>query len=435
MLFPSNTPGGGYVDPNARPDLTAQGNGTSTPYTSADGSAGMQAPINAFTVGGTVQLTSRAYYTSLAGGVLINKAGVAIIGNALGFNDDPNGEHEGSVGTKYKFAATGYRMGINGGIRNGGNEVARQYLWGSNQTDDTSNAILVEGRLDQPHFVDLNISNVKYGLRVTSGGNLDTPYFHRFNVLNASYGVYDNSNLPSFFGHLTDGCLSDLAQQAVALLNPTTQQFTITGQTLVRAGRAGKTSAVRLAGRGHIFAHNVVRDSGWTFPTDNPYRASSRAASVNGVEVPGNDCQVSTNQINSTATGVGVLVTGNRNRITNNSFSGALGDNNNGLAEAFTQEKYFSSNVWDIVIGTGAQDNVVEQTGLFTIQDNGIRTVINGMSKNAGDPNAPGDSAAGNFWGFIANKPEGLRLYDTVNDVLYEYRSVYPNGRLIIVTD
>ncbi len=86
--------------------------------------------------------------------------------------------------------------------------------------------------------------------------------------------------------------------------------------------------------------------------------------------------------------------------------TGIVLEGNNGNEDALIRNVNGS-----ITIDTNCEDTVLENTDQTTITDNGIRTVIDGISENSGDPNVEGQ------WN--GNARPGVIVEDTQNDELY----------------
>lgn len=401
--------GSGTVRPE---NFGSSGAGTeAAPFINVDGSGGIKSMVDSFTRGGRVPLSSSRYDVTV--NIPITEHSVCVEGDVSGFNTDPNGESEGINGAKLHCSSDGFRIG-NGAHRIGGIEVKNFYLWGSGNTNNQSGVVVVSSGIDQPRFIDLNISHFERAIYIESG-NIDTAYIDRVNILNSGNG-FVSAGGPCYFLHIRNGCFSDIEHHGIFLNSNSTgdESVTIEGMTLVRCARTDRDAtdaAVRLAsGSRHLVTNCVIRETG-RVSLNEP--ASNTSADGVIIEVDG--VTISNCQIYSNTVGAAIRAKSSNAHIINNHFR----------ESDVSSVAGYKKNMVDIIVENTATDTIIEQKGKFTIQDTGTRTVINNTSKNAGDPDTTGQ------WVGVA-KSDGLRIFDTVNGVLYEYADHYPNNRVTI---
>lgn len=255
------------------------GSGTeASPYVSADNTGGFGAVITALTAGrgGRISVPPAAF--TISSPVTITQDAVAIVGDAAGFNEDPNGEHEGICGTKIICAAepaafvTGKHAARPGGDERPGNSrFTDLYFWGG---DKTHNAIKVVGA-DQAQILDCNFG----GLNAAVIGANDAMRWRGGTVLGCTYGWKSDIGgawtvFPSFSGI----CFADLDKQALAFYYSATEAInkyaSVIGNIFVRccktAGEPNDRAAVLLntfraiVSNNHILStSNATAGEGW----------------------------------------------------------------------------------------------------------------------------------------------------------------------------
>ena len=141
-----------------------------------------------------------------------------------------------------------------------------------------------------------------------------------------------------------------------------------------------------------LVLNNVFQDAGVCLTGDGVC-SSSNPATVDQMVIAGSRNTISGNEIAETTyasgeCGIEILSGADGNIISGNSFY------NNGT---------------DICVAAGATDTRIDQPGVIVL-DSGTRTVINGVSTNAGDPNTTGN------WNGVA-KWAGLIINDTTDGV------------------
>lgn len=318
----------------------------------------------------------------------------------------------------------------NYGSRRGGVVVESLYCWSNDGYAATFACFRILSGLDQFRPSKLNISNFGYGFRIAGNeGGLDTAIID-VNILNAGCGYYNDGASGSYYNTVR-GCWSDLEWSAWASNNRLLQGFVLEGMILTRTNRvddsnpANKKAAVYMQGRNHKLNNLHISETGRNYIT------GSQVAGCDGLVLDCDFTEVNGGQYISNVTGAAIRVKGKGNILNQPAFKGhRLGGDFSPLP--YDPQAGYSTNLYDIVVETTAEDTII--TADCRLIDNGIRTVFNGVSKNAGDPNTAGAWNGRSKW-------DGLRIYDTVNDVLYEYRSYYqatasqPAGRREIITN
>ena len=382
--------------------FATSGTGTeASPYVHTDGTAGIGAALASLTRGG--QITLGALRFEMTSPVTIATSGLCIYGISPGGNVDPNGESEGISGTKIRSTGTPFVIPQPSGARLSGINFEHLYFWGPGKGGYNSTAAIsvTSANLDQPHFTDINVGNHGAAIQVAPGfnGQLDTPYFTRINALHCSFGLLISGG-GSIYGRITDCCFSDLDVQGVSLNNSGGYNH-FASLILVRCGGADGSaaypnSAVTFASPGNELVNSRIENTGFRQLTGTAGSGGTRSNYADAVQLDGNYNVVKGGTIVQTTNGSGVHI-------------------RNNAAGCRVENVHFESNLKDITIDSGCTDTVISCPGqVLNITDNGTRTIINGVSNNAGDPNTTG------AWNGFA-KPAGLFIRDTINSITYLY--------------
>lgn len=431
LLATRKTPGTAFLkgEYNLLSSTTAGNGSQGSPWTSGDGTAGLAALVAQIGgKGGLIRVAVDAF--GITSPTRIMAPSIQLKGLVAGFPQAPNASVRAASGTRFFVVGTFLKWSIGGfadADRPGNLGMSDVGVDGAGRADAANIAHLLVGCLDQAKFERNVYSNLWAVYKIDDslgGANLDTCYFTAENALYCKYGYYDEGYLLNPFVQWRGGCFSDLERGAfyIGKLNRLGQNvkgqarsFVIDGITLVRSAYLGG-SAVYYAGNRLRLVNNTIEDTGFDL-LNGRYNAN-----CHGVVLNGNHNLVTANTITGHKLATGIIVSGYDNVLENNVFGGGAGDVDNGNT-LITSGK--SANQQDIWIKADAYDTTITQAGYFTFLDQGVRTVINGESTNAGDPDTAGD------WNG-RDKAEGLHIYDTLSGNLYEYNRNYAGGRRLV---
>ena len=410
--FTSAAIAGASPSVQVRSFATAGAGTEASPYTSTDGTAGSSAALATLTRGGKIVYGAARF--DISSTININGPSVTLEGIAAGFNIDPNGEQEGSNGTKLHVTAQQAITIPYANMRFGAVKLRNLYLYGTGETH-TYNAptrtsgIYMVGALDTALFSELNISGFDSAIQLGDGihtGNYayatsDSMVFEKLALLNNFAGI-DWRFALGFFDKIRDCNIADNDGFGV-LINPTYGPLlgtSLTGCDIVRNGRisnVGLAAGVYWNVNDGWVSGNIFYDQGHDA---QPNTYSSTGA--DGIGVQGNFNTITGNVFSLNTVGSGIHV-----------YSGATG---NILANNIFDT--VNPNLHDITIDSGALDTVITGYAGNRLVDNGTRTRLNGTGTNAGDPDTTGN------WSGIT-KPAGLIIHDTTNNIYYLY---FPGG-------
>jgi hypothetical protein len=219
-------------------------------------------------------------------------------------------------------------------------------------------------------------------------------------ILGGRYGMYFGSSAVGVYLQLTDNVIADNLKHGLFIGSTSYTGHVIKGNSFVRSscgsGVTDNPSNVYFSGSKSVFSDNVVLGAGLD------YLNSIQRTNTDGMILAGDDNIVSNNSFTDNQGGYGIRITGDRNILSGNKFSNNLSG--------------------DIILTSTAADNIINVDPKVTITDQGDRNIINGISRNNGDPNTTG------AW-FGVTKPAGIIIYDFTNNVYYQYNG-YTNSRI-----
>jgi hypothetical protein len=332
-----------------------------------------------------------------------------INGGANGFSNSPNAEHESLTGSELHSTGDALHIGNHNPeyIRQGMNKLGAinlqdLYLWGPG-TDSQTHAIKIDNDIDQSQFNNIHIGNYTWGLY--SEAVMDAPTINGLDVIHCQTGVEINALSVYVRFHACVLCDND----GIGLIvQPESGSFgwVISDCIIVRNSRIATDDGCNIlwGGNNSSIVNNVIQDAGHHFYNEAVLGQTDVYVTADGLILPGNNNIISHNQFQDHTKGSAVVIRGNGNQIINNSFS---------------------NNHTDIFVDSNATDTVITQQTPFTIKDYGVRTIVNGISRNEGDPDKNG------LWS-KAVKPEGLILYDIVSGLVYQYSSYFSGGRICL---
>jgi hypothetical protein len=358
----------------------------------------------------------------------IKSKSISIDGGANGFSNSPNAEHESLTGSEIFSEGNAFEIGnhepvdISRGVNKlGGLSFRDLYLWGPGVTSG-SKGLYFDQHTDQAQFINIHLGSYQWGLH--SDTVLDVPTFTELYVTHCQEAVhFSEKSLAAYvkFQHCT---IADNDGTGV-FIHPASNSFCcqLTHCVIVRNARTEVTDGCNVywGAREGIIANNIIHAGGYHFYNEAVLGCKDNHVMAHGVIIDGSDNMITSNQILDHAMGVGIIVKGNRNQISHNSFTGSVGSCR---GEGFQQAAVCRNQV-DIRIEVGSCDTVITQPGHFTLVDEGTRTIVNGISKNEGDPDFSGDWKG-------RDKPDGLLIYDCLNNKPWKYGRGFPQGRMAI---
>jgi hypothetical protein len=392
------------------PSLIATGAGTEgSPYTHADGNGGIQTKIDILAAdrGGLVSIQGRTNVTTPA--LIESLGGITIRGTAVGFMQDAStigADGEGlNRGTKLKCTAAvdAVRVGKAGtttGNRPTGIAVEDVYLDGYSGAAPTASpetgtaGVRCMGDIDHFAIRNCNLRNFTFGILTPGANNFDAILIDNVEIVKCCRPIV----LTSTFGKIINSQLD--GNNWGAIIGGYGVQFI--GNTMLSnlqrpssdGGSYNPTLySLEFLSEYGTLANNTIIGLGYNDNTKN-YGGTVRFAA--------NNSTCTGNLLANHPARFLLEISGDSNVVSGNSKVGS----------------YTEKNIW---VKSGADDNVINQPGC-TITDDGARTIFNGVSKNAGDPNSTGD------WSGVA-KSDGLFIYDTVGTTMYLYHSLLSGGR------
>ena len=388
-----------------RPDLICAGAGTeASPWTTADGTAGLTASVAALsTRGGLIDLLpGRFDYTTSSAVVIGATRGVTVRGRDAGFPNDYNGEVEGTNGTKVRLGSVGIVAYAN--PRSGGITFEAIYFVGTSGMvpgANEANTGIAINSVDTARVIRCRFGNLGHGVKAT--GSVDSMVVEDPIIIHCGVGVEaDSVGGTSYYARVNGGCIADNDQAAFI---SGTIGGGIRGCLIVRVCRAGgyvsslygsaANCAVLCAGAEQKVEGNDITYSGTTLN-------GGTLAGVDGVLLaPGGDRSTVIGNVIANSSGYGVHVKANGCVISGNTFNANVSG--------------------DVLIDSSATGTTVVQPGA-AITDNGVRSIVNGVGTNAGDPATTGQ------WHGVT-PPNGTVIVDATGGVAYLYHSALTGGR------
>jgi hypothetical protein len=408
------------------PHLIDTGSGTEgSQWTNADNTAGIQTELTALEGGrnGRVSLPTGRY--DIASPIVLAGQSDNLIGTSWGAPAEPNFVTEGVNGPKLRLdssltsGGTILQIGVVSGSnsdRTTGVVAENLYMFGSTTTLSSplgnNAAVFVNGWNDTIHLRNIYINNfgVAFDLEGPSAEDDGGAFDHLYALGNGIGFLWEASSGGAWYNVLANSVATDNGYQGAygtgvgqteAGSSNAGESLTIENSTFVRncylsgcAAETGKAANIYWERSKGNIKGNDISAAGLDIYT-------SSWVAADGIDLVGSYNSVTGNHIHDqTQSGTcGVRITGNHDYLAANRFDG---------------------NVTDICVASGATDNVINQPGAV-VTDAGTRTVINGVSTNAGDPNS-----AGNWNG--VTKWAGLVIDDTTDSVEWLYLT--PTSRL-----
>ncbi|MGB7759255.1 MAG: hypothetical protein WBL61_05470 [Bryobacteraceae bacterium] len=398
------------------PYLSDSGSGTETsPWINpSDSTAGIQTSINSLAAvrGGLVSLAPGRHDIATSIVLTASDSGISLKGIVSGTQSQPNDEAVGIWATKIRstqpsgnMLEVDYSGGVSG--RPGGIHIQDLYMWGYGVTPASNAAcIALNGPNGSTRLENLRLGNCGDGIYAVSGDGLRITGNE---MIHDGYPLLLNGN-GFWFSTIDNNIIGDNNYNVSITDTGNLEFIQFHDNHLVRNCRSASCTSnpsdLFWSVSNSLIQNNVSSDAGIceTFgqgcSANNPAPADEFAIAGSQNTISGNSITRTTAQPG--ACGIRVLSGANGNIIADNTF----------LNEAT-----------DICVMSGAADTQIRQTNA-TISDSGTRTVINGVSANAGDPNSSGN------WNGAA-KWAGLIINDTTDNVQWLYYT--PTARLQLV--
>lgn len=295
------------------------------------------------------------------------------------------------------------------------------YLWGPGVSSGRK-AFYFDHDVDQSQFNNIHMGNYEWALY--SDSVLDDPTFAGLDITHCFEGLHLSERSLAAYVKFTNCTIADNDGIGI-FIHPLSNSFCcqLTHCVIVRNARTKIQDGCNIywGARESIIANNIIHAAGYHFYNEAVLGQVENHVNADGIVVAGSDNLITGNQILDHALGAGIVIKGNNNKIVHNSFTGRIGSSRGeggGQAAACL-------NQLDIKIEKGACDTTIVQPAAFSLADEGTRTVVNGLSKNEGDPDLTGD------WKGI-HKPDGLMIYDFLNDTTWLYGHSFPQGRKMV---
>lgn len=392
------------------------GTGTAAaPYTHADNTGGIQTCVTALAArGGEVILSPGEYTVSTP--ILIRSSAIHVRGRAVGHGDGGNAEGEGEYGAKIALAAgtSGFRMGSTPSKPHAVT-LERFYIYSPGKVITAPvwnspfgpSGIVIDQYSDQFRILQVRFNNLPVGVLLT--GVPDCVHVLNCDFIGCHVGVYYPTGYASDYNEITENVFSDIDSWGVnfdtdgsaggatgthrALIH--NNEFIRCCRTATYAGTLFKCAFISFR-TNEIFSDNLVCDTGKTL-------LGSLSIGADGLQLRGSYGTVTGNLIlNHNESGfAGIRIFGHHYTVTGNTFNG---------------------NATDIILDAASADNRITQPGA-TVTDNGSRNIVNGTSKNVGDPDTTG------AWNGVT-KPDGTVIHDTSGGLTWLYHSSLTGGRL-----
>lgn len=396
-----------------------------------DDTAAIQALLDSISRerGGKLNLPPRKF--RLAAPIRIRARSISIDGGANGFSNNPNAEQESKTGSEIFAEGNAIEIGLFDS-NDSANEHTRleglcfrdMYFWGAGVFSGKK-AFYFDNHSGQSQFNNIHIGNFQCG--IYSDAVLDCPTFNALDIIHCFQGIYLSEKSLAAYAKFHNCTICDNDGIGI-LIHPASNSFCcqMVNCVIVRNARTVIQDGCNVywGARESIIANNIIHAAGYHFYNEAVLGHKDNHVRADGIIVDGSDNLITGNQILDHAMGTAIVVKGANNKIINNSFSGRVGSSHGG-GNAIAP---ICRNQLDIHVKPGACDTTITQQGSFTLIDEGIRTTVNGISKNEGDPDCDGN------WKGIS-KPYGLMIYDTLNDSTYFYAQSFPNGRIEISTN
>lgn len=358
--------------------------------------------------GGRLDLGPHSYEVEAP--LRVSGKSTTVDGGAHGFSDSPNAEHESQSGSVLHCAEDGFHIGnhdpalVPDRHKLGGINLRNLYLWGSGSQGE-SRAIVIDHDIDQSRFENVHIGN--FGSGLVSKSVMDAPTIRGLDIIHCGFGM--SVEALSVYVRLTDSVICDNDESGL-VVDAVSGSFgwIVANCIVVRNGRAPTRTKlpcnISWGGNGSTLVNNVIQDAGHHFYNEAVHGDPEAYAPASGLIIEGNENIVAMNQFQDHRTGPAIIVRGRGNRLVANGFR---------------------ANSMDIVIEPSAHDSVIEQRGDVQVSDQGIRTVINNLAYNHGDPDRSGE------WGDAA-KWDGLTVHDLDAGITWIYGTRFNCGRIAV---
>ena len=190
------------------------------PYTSPDGTAGIQAALNALRHGGALELESARY--NIEKTVTLDESSRAIVGKIWSCNTDPNGVFEAKTGTKIRMNGRDYpairigestdpisgarvrELGVQGDIPG----MDTRPLVDFERPEASAGLAIDKVRCDQCHFQDLSFCGVANAVCLSGNAMSDACVFDSINTDGCGNGFWVTPRV-SVYSHIRNCVVAD----------------------------------------------------------------------------------------------------------------------------------------------------------------------------------------------------------------------------------
>ncbi len=380
-----------------QPQLLANESGScNNGYTNTDNTAGIQTAIagfEGFSSGGSVTLPPCEFNVSTPI-VFSNNAqdsAITIQGMATGFPKQPNAQSIGTWGTRIVGNGSNTDLiDVNATsitVRPGGITLKDLYLVGYGEAPTNGACIGSLGPADTTWVEHVRFTDCGYSVYATAGDYIQVRDSYS---VNAGYGFYFNGG-PFYWGRVEGSIATDSQYNGIYVSDTSGYHFSIIGNDVLRTCEAdGCATSAHPANVYDASPDSIIAANRFSDPDANAGGISNVIIDAARIVVVGNE--IGSSSINTGACG---LV------VTANASGSKIGPNT------------YYNNPTDICVQSGAADVTINEPHAV-ISDLGTRTVINGKSTNAGDPDASGVWQGVSKWG-------GLQIFDSASGLTYVY--------------
>jgi hypothetical protein len=408
------------------PHFVDSGAGTNaSPWTHSDGTAGIQTCVNQLaSTGGTIFLAPGAFYVTSP--ISIRNGSITVQGVGPGFSAGQYAFSLSTSGTRIIQGGAGgnvFRIGSLSGEPAGGISLKGFYVYGAaGRTLPASAAdypgaaaVVFDGNNDQPYVEDLRITNFPVGVVLAvSGMHSDSTIFHHMNMIGNGLPFYKPSDGNQYFGKITFSAISDNDWWGAYLLgNAQENGIAMIGNTWSRNCRIAACAAssypaqVVIGIQSSKLVSETYYDAGVI-----PYGVSGNTTAADLVY-----------NVSDTWVLAGWVT------FSSNTYRRSYQANTAPCSVIQAHGINLEIQSWtgcqtDVLIKEGITDTIIADPKVTLTDRSGIRTVMNGISKNSGDPEVSGDWAGHAKW-------PNLVIHNTVDDVLLQYTDGVGNKKQI----
>lgn len=349
----------------------SDGDGTSDkPYTTIDGTAGIQNLVDGLERGGKVSLKQGVY--KIDNPIIIQNRSIHIDGDSWNYPNDPNGVYESNNGVKLFVKENSYGIDLHSASGATLENIGFQGIKTTGATKGlfdfehpTYNAGLAStyGRNDQMLISRVSSCGLATGFSIIPTGDIDASIFEKLNADGCNIGFFF-APLNTYYAHIRDSILADCPAFGLCVTSKYQagsylKTLTIDGIVCVRNGGGFTQEQIAKFGEKAIagmyigvvheskIVNNQIDDSGTYWNTSEnsakgylyEYANSTEIKDRNnvliytkdytynchGLVIEGTNCLVANNRVNGTKGGYALCVYENYNSIKDNQLFGDKG--------------------------------------------------------------------------------------------------------------